>query len=69
MLSQAMGLFGQLSRQGAEILLSMSPLSSAPRDNLSQWEKVIRGEESAQWISASPATPEPSEKLPGKTDG
>uniref|UniRef100_A0A8D2BEB1 Phosphodiesterase n=1 Tax=Sciurus vulgaris TaxID=55149 RepID=A0A8D2BEB1_SCIVU len=41
-----------------QILPPTEPLLKACRDNLSQWEKVIRGEESAQWISASPAAPE-----------
>ncbi|XP_048661806.1 cAMP and cAMP-inhibited cGMP 3',5'-cyclic phosphodiesterase 10A isoform X2 [Marmota marmota marmota] len=52
-----------------QILPPTEPLLKACRDNLSQWEKVIRGEESAQWISASPAAPETSEKPPVKTDG
>lgn len=49
--------------------LSCSPVpASLPRNNLSQWEKVIRGEESALWISAQPAAPGASEKLPVKMD-
>ncbi|KAM5228601.1 cAMP and cAMP-inhibited cGMP 3',5'-cyclic phosphodiesterase 10A isoform 2-T2 [Ctenodactylus gundi] len=52
-----------------QILPPTEPLLKACRDNLSQWEKVIRGEESGLWISASPAvTPGTSEKLPGKTE-
>lgn len=43
-------------------------LSFVPRDNLNQWEKVIRGEETALWISAPAAGKEPSEKLPVKVD-
>ncbi|GAB5572043.1 cAMP and cAMP-inhibited cGMP 3' [Prionailurus iriomotensis] len=35
-------------------------------NNLSQWEKVIRGEESAVWVSSQPGAHEPSEKLPVK---
>lgn len=37
------------------------------RNNLSQWEKVIRGEESALGTLDTPEAPEPSEKLPRKT--
>lgn len=39
-----------------------------PRDNLNQWEKVIRGEETALWISAPAAGKGASEKLPVKVD-
>lgn len=42
--------------------------NSGPRNNLSQWEKVIRGEESAVWISSPPAAQGTSEKLPVKID-
>lgn len=46
---------------------SLSPILS-PRNNLSQWEKVIRGEESAVWLTSQPAAPGPSETLPVKID-
>lgn len=48
--------------------MSSVTLSFVPRDNLNQWEKVIRGEESALWISAPTAGKGPSEKLPVKVD-
>ncbi|XP_040821311.1 cAMP and cAMP-inhibited cGMP 3',5'-cyclic phosphodiesterase 10A [Ochotona curzoniae] len=52
-----------------QILPPTEPLLKACRDNLNQWEKVIRGEETALWISAPPAAPDAGEKLPpGKTD-
>uniref|UniRef100_A0A8C5K9D2 Phosphodiesterase n=1 Tax=Jaculus jaculus TaxID=51337 RepID=A0A8C5K9D2_JACJA len=51
-----------------QILPPTEPLLKACRDNLSQWEKVIRGEESALWISAPEAAQGPSEKLPVKID-
>ncbi|XP_036916411.1 cAMP and cAMP-inhibited cGMP 3',5'-cyclic phosphodiesterase 10A [Sturnira hondurensis] len=44
------------------------PLLRACRNNLSQWEKVIRGEESAVWLTSQPAAPGPSETLPVKID-
>lgn len=44
--------------------MSSVTLSFVPRDNLNQWEKVIRGEETAQWISGKGA----SEQLPRKVD-
>ena len=54
---------------------SRSPFWNGPclclprsRNNLSQWEKVIRGEESALGILDTPEAPESSEKLPLKTD-
>ncbi|KAM4865607.1 cAMP and cAMP-inhibited cGMP 3',5'-cyclic phosphodiesterase 10A isoform 1-T1 [Thomomys bottae] len=54
-----------------QILPPTEPLLKACRNNLSQWEKVIRGEESALWISAPAAacaTPGASEKLPARMD-
>ncbi|XP_073075973.1 cAMP and cAMP-inhibited cGMP 3',5'-cyclic phosphodiesterase 10A isoform X2 [Manis javanica] len=51
-----------------QIFPPTEPLLKACRNNLSQWEKVIRGEESALWISAQPAAPGASEKLPVKMD-
>ncbi|ELW63297.1 cAMP and cAMP-inhibited cGMP 3',5'-cyclic phosphodiesterase 10A [Tupaia chinensis] len=51
-----------------QILPPTEPLLKACRDNLNQWEKVIRGEASADWISAPAAAPEVSEKLPVKID-
>lgn len=54
---------------------SRSPFWNGPRpclprsrNNLSQWEKVIRGEESALGILDTPEAQESSEKLPVKTD-
>ncbi|XP_029800260.1 cAMP and cAMP-inhibited cGMP 3',5'-cyclic phosphodiesterase 10A isoform X2 [Suricata suricatta] len=47
-----------------QIFPPTEPLLKACRNNLSQWEKVIRGEESAVWISAQPGAPAP----PAKTD-
>uniref|UniRef100_A0A8D1ENQ1 PDEase domain-containing protein n=1 Tax=Sus scrofa TaxID=9823 RepID=A0A8D1ENQ1_PIG len=38
-----------------QIFPPTEPLLKACRNNLSQWEKVIRGEESAVWISSPPA--------------
>uniref|UniRef100_A0A2K6US12 cAMP and cAMP-inhibited cGMP 3',5'-cyclic phosphodiesterase 10A n=1 Tax=Saimiri boliviensis boliviensis TaxID=39432 RepID=A0A2K6US12_SAIBB len=35
-----------------QVLPPMEPLLKACRDNLSQWEKLIRGEETATWISS-----------------
>ncbi|XP_051020613.1 cAMP and cAMP-inhibited cGMP 3',5'-cyclic phosphodiesterase 10A isoform X1 [Acomys russatus] len=51
-----------------QILPPTEPLLKACRDNLNQWEKVIRGEETALWISAPPAGKGASEKLPVKVD-
>ncbi|KAM9665322.1 cAMP and cAMP-inhibited cGMP 3',5'-cyclic phosphodiesterase 10A isoform 4-T5 [Trichechus inunguis] len=52
-----------------QILPPTEPLLKACRDNLSQWEKVIRGEESAIWIMAQPAAPESAaEKLAASED-
>ncbi|XP_069866410.1 cAMP and cAMP-inhibited cGMP 3',5'-cyclic phosphodiesterase 10A isoform X1 [Dipodomys merriami] len=55
-----------------QILPPTEPLLKACRNNLSQWEKVIRGEESALWISAPPAPAGPGpaerERPPGKMD-
>ncbi|ERE85272.1 cAMP and cAMP-inhibited cGMP 3',5'-cyclic phosphodiesterase 10A-like protein [Cricetulus griseus] len=48
-----------------QILPPTEPLLKACRDNLNQWEKVIRGEETAQWISGKGA----SEQLPRKGGG
>lgn len=42
--------------------------SFVPRDNLNQWEKVIRGEETAMWISGPAAGKSTSEKLNVKVD-
>lgn len=39
-----------------------------PRDNLNQWEKVIRGEETAMWISGPAASKSTSEKLNVRVD-
>ncbi|XP_063089153.1 cAMP and cAMP-inhibited cGMP 3',5'-cyclic phosphodiesterase 10A isoform X2 [Cavia porcellus] len=47
----------------SQILPPTEPLLKACRDNLSQWEKVIRGEETGLWISAEGT----SEKHPVKT--
>ncbi|XP_036173496.1 cAMP and cAMP-inhibited cGMP 3',5'-cyclic phosphodiesterase 10A isoform X2 [Myotis myotis] len=44
------------------------PLLKACRNNLSQWEKVIRGEENPAWAPSQPVAPSPSEKLPVKMD-
>ncbi|XP_049510535.1 cAMP and cAMP-inhibited cGMP 3',5'-cyclic phosphodiesterase 10A isoform X7 [Panthera uncia] len=49
-----------------QIFPPTEPLLQACRNNLSQWEKVIRGEESAVWVSSQPGAHEPSEKLPVK---
>lgn len=43
-------------------------LAVCPRNNLVQWEKVIRGEENTSWLATPPAAPGPSEKQPVKTD-
>ncbi|XP_027457761.1 cAMP and cAMP-inhibited cGMP 3',5'-cyclic phosphodiesterase 10A isoform X2 [Zalophus californianus] len=51
-----------------QIFPPTEPLLKACRNNLSQWEKVIRGEESAVWISAQPGAHGPSEKLPVKIE-
>ncbi|XP_037673735.1 cAMP and cAMP-inhibited cGMP 3',5'-cyclic phosphodiesterase 10A isoform X1 [Choloepus didactylus] len=51
-----------------QIFPPTEPLLKACRNNLSQWEKVIRGEESAVWISSQPVTQGTSEKLPVKID-
>nr|XP_051711106.1 cAMP and cAMP-inhibited cGMP 3',5'-cyclic phosphodiesterase 10A isoform X4 [Oryctolagus cuniculus] len=48
-----------------QILPPTEPLLKACRDNLSQWEKVIRGEETALWISSPATAPDP---CPGKTE-
>lgn len=39
-----------------------------PRDNLNQWEKVIRGEETAMWISGPATSKSTSEKPTRKVD-
>ncbi|XP_039737317.1 cAMP and cAMP-inhibited cGMP 3',5'-cyclic phosphodiesterase 10A isoform X2 [Pteropus medius] len=51
-----------------QIFPPTEPLLKACRDNLSQWEKVLRGEETAVWISSQPVAPGTSEKLPLKID-
>ncbi|KAB0360526.1 hypothetical protein FD754_004682 [Muntiacus muntjak] len=51
-----------------QIFPATEPLLKACRNNLSQWEKVIRGEESALGILDTPEAQESSEKLPVKTD-
>ncbi|KAM8788015.1 cAMP and cAMP-inhibited cGMP 3',5'-cyclic phosphodiesterase 10A isoform 2-T2 [Rhynchonycteris naso] len=51
-----------------QILPPTEPLLRACRNNLSQWEKVIRGEESAVWISSPPPALGPSEKPSVKMD-
>ncbi|XP_066228907.1 cAMP and cAMP-inhibited cGMP 3',5'-cyclic phosphodiesterase 10A isoform X2 [Saccopteryx leptura] len=51
-----------------QILPPTEPLLRACRNNLSQWEKVIRGEESAVWISSPPLALGPSEKPSVKMD-
>ncbi|XP_060040503.1 cAMP and cAMP-inhibited cGMP 3',5'-cyclic phosphodiesterase 10A isoform X3 [Erinaceus europaeus] len=43
-----------------QIFPPTEPLLKACRNNLSQWEKVIRGEEAATWLSSTPSA---SEKL------
>lgn len=54
-------------RQSRKPVNQRLPLSLfVPRNNLSQWEKVIRGEESAVWISSQAVAPGTSEKLPVK---
>nr|BAE37063.1 unnamed protein product [Mus musculus] len=47
-----------------QILPPTEPLLKACRDNLNQWEKVIRGEETAMWISGP--GPAPSKSTPEK---
>lgn len=51
-------------------LVSMPSITTSfvPRDNLNQWEKVIRGEETAMWISGPAASKSTSEKLNVKVD-
>ncbi|XP_077617333.1 cAMP and cAMP-inhibited cGMP 3',5'-cyclic phosphodiesterase 10A [Crocuta crocuta] len=51
-----------------QIFPPTEPLLKACRNNLSQWEKVIRGEESAVWISSQPGAHAPSDKPLAKTD-
>ncbi|XP_028637307.1 cAMP and cAMP-inhibited cGMP 3',5'-cyclic phosphodiesterase 10A [Grammomys surdaster] len=51
-----------------QILPPTEPLLKACRDNLNQWEKVIRGEETAMWISGPVAGKSTSEKLNVKVD-
>ncbi|XP_045044903.2 cAMP and cAMP-inhibited cGMP 3',5'-cyclic phosphodiesterase 10A [Desmodus rotundus] len=51
-----------------QIFPPTEPLLRACRNNLSQWEKVIRGEESPVWLTSQPAAPGPSETLPVKID-
>nr|XP_023488915.1 cAMP and cAMP-inhibited cGMP 3',5'-cyclic phosphodiesterase 10A isoform X5 [Equus caballus] len=51
-----------------QIFPPTEPLLKACRNNLSQWEKVIRGEESAVWISSQPVAQGTSEKVPVKID-
>ncbi|XP_039101452.1 cAMP and cAMP-inhibited cGMP 3',5'-cyclic phosphodiesterase 10A isoform X1 [Hyaena hyaena] len=51
-----------------QIFPPTEPLLKACRNNLSQWEKVIRGEESAVWISSQPGAHAPSDKPLAKTE-
>ncbi|XP_078504752.1 cAMP and cAMP-inhibited cGMP 3',5'-cyclic phosphodiesterase 10A isoform X2 [Lissotriton helveticus] len=44
------------------------PLLQACRDNLSQWEKVARGEDTAVWIPSNSLATETSDSLPVKID-
>lgn len=59
---------GQGGREWRQPRLPPRTSLSIPRDNLSQWEKVLRGEETAVWISSQPVDPGTSEKLPLKID-
>lgn len=51
-----------------QIFPATEPLLKACRNNLSQWEKVIRGEESALGIPDLPEAEGSPERLPVKTD-
>ncbi|XP_053151773.1 cAMP and cAMP-inhibited cGMP 3',5'-cyclic phosphodiesterase 10A isoform X3 [Hemicordylus capensis] len=52
----------------AQILPPTGPLLRACRENLKQWEKVIRGEEAYGWIPSETNSYESSESLPVKID-
>ncbi|KAI1240734.1 hypothetical protein IHE44_0009175, partial [Lamprotornis superbus] len=52
----------------AQIFPPTGPLLRACRDNLSQWEKVTRGEEASIWISSQSLAPGTSDSLPVKID-
>ncbi|NWX08519.1 PDE10 phosphodiesterase, partial [Caloenas nicobarica] len=52
----------------AKIFPSTGPLLRACRDNLSQWEKVTRGEEASIWMPAQSLPPGTSDSLPVKID-
>ncbi|XP_069463820.1 cAMP and cAMP-inhibited cGMP 3',5'-cyclic phosphodiesterase 10A isoform X2 [Ambystoma mexicanum] len=45
-----------------------NPLLHACRDNLSQWEKVARGEDTAMWIPSHSLATDSSDSLPVKID-
>ncbi|XP_043856150.1 cAMP and cAMP-inhibited cGMP 3',5'-cyclic phosphodiesterase 10A isoform X1 [Dromiciops gliroides] len=51
-----------------EIFPPTGPLLRACRDNLGQWEKIIRGEESLIWLPNQTGTPETSSSLSLKID-
>ncbi|XP_053566897.1 cAMP and cAMP-inhibited cGMP 3',5'-cyclic phosphodiesterase 10A [Bombina bombina] len=52
----------------AQIFPSTKPLLQACRDNLNQWEKVAKGEDTAMWIPSHSLTTESSDSLPVKID-
>uniref|UniRef100_A0A8D0FQ83 Phosphodiesterase n=1 Tax=Strix occidentalis caurina TaxID=311401 RepID=A0A8D0FQ83_STROC len=52
----------------AQIFPPTGPLLRACRDNLSQWEKVTRGEEASIWIPSQSLAPGTSDSLPVKID-
>ncbi|XP_043925516.1 cAMP and cAMP-inhibited cGMP 3',5'-cyclic phosphodiesterase 10A isoform X2 [Protopterus annectens] len=52
----------------SEILPPTSPLLQACKDNLSQWEKIVRGEEDSVWVPSTSVSAESSISLPVKID-
>nr|DBA26758.1 TPA: hypothetical protein GDO54_010972 [Pyxicephalus adspersus] len=53
----------------SQIFPSTQPLLNACRDNLSQWEKVSRGEDTTVWIPTQSTATGSSDSLPVKIDG
>ncbi|XP_075780708.1 cAMP and cAMP-inhibited cGMP 3',5'-cyclic phosphodiesterase 10A isoform X1 [Pelodiscus sinensis] len=51
-----------------QIFPPAGPLLRACRENLKQWEKVTRGEETSLWIPSQPHDPQTSDSLPVKID-
>ncbi|XP_028676111.1 cAMP and cAMP-inhibited cGMP 3',5'-cyclic phosphodiesterase 10A isoform X1 [Erpetoichthys calabaricus] len=52
----------------SELFPAASPLLQACRDNLSQWERLVRGEDTSVWIPSQSVTADSPETVPVKID-